>query len=49
MGAPADSIRRGNVEEFVAYGFHCRLLGQLNEAQRAQIERFVDDVRPRGR
>lgn len=49
MGAPADSIRRGNVEEFVAYGFHCRLLGQLDEAQRAQIERFVDDVRPRGR
>lgn len=44
MGAPADSIRRGNVEEFVAYGFHCRLLGQLDEAQRAQIERFVDDV-----
>ncbi len=47
MGAPADSIPRGNVEEFVAYGFHCRLLGQLDGKERARISRFVDDVRGR--
>lgn len=45
MGAPADSIPRGNVEEFVAYGFHCRLLGQLDNKERAQIRQFVDEVR----
>ncbi|KAL4459101.1 hypothetical protein ABPG75_013966 [Micractinium tetrahymenae] len=44
MGASADAIPRGNVEEFVAYGFHCRLLGQLSGKQRAQIRQFVDEV-----
>ena len=29
MGAPAESVLRGNVEDFVAYGFYCRKLEEL--------------------
>ena len=29
LGAPVESIRRGNVEDFVAYGFYSRYMHQL--------------------
>ena len=39
-GAPAAAIRRGNVEDFVAYGFHCRPLQDLSqEARRTKTAR----------
>lgn len=44
MGAPVETILRGNAEEFVAYGFHCRLLHQLSEPEQANIRGFLDDV-----
>lgn len=28
-GAPYEAIRRGNVEDFVAYGFYCRTVQNL--------------------
>ena len=33
-GAPPEAIRRGNVEDFVAYGFHCRPLQDLSQEAR---------------
>ena len=29
LGAPFDSIKKGNVEDFVAYGFYCRTMDNL--------------------
>ena len=33
-GAPPEAIRRGNVEDFVAYGFHARPLADLSQQAR---------------
>jgi len=30
MGAPAESVLRGNVEDFVAYGFYCSRMQELD-------------------
>ena len=41
-GAPPEAIRRGNVEDFVAYGFHCRPLRDLSqEARRTETARLL--------
>ena len=29
LGTPAESIQRGNAEDFVAYGFFCRPMAEL--------------------
>lgn len=31
LGAPSESVLRGNVEDFIAYGFYCRRLDQLSQ------------------
>ncbi|PRW60464.1 expressed protein isoform A [Chlorella sorokiniana] len=44
LGVEPEAVLRGNVEEFVAYGFHCKLPHQLGEADRAAVMAFVDQV-----
>jgi len=40
-GAPADSIRRGNITAFIAYGFHCKRPGELAPDEAADVEQYV--------
>ena len=41
MGAPLESIRRRNVEDFIAYGFYCRTYGELPPKVLATIIRNI--------
>jgi len=43
-GAPFSEIRRGNVEDFVAYGFYQSTWAGLGPAEAAAAAAFVDDV-----
>eukprot|EP00884_Botryococcus_braunii_P016768 jgi/Botrbrau1/3775/Bobra.0183s0010.1 len=38
---PYAAIKRGNVEDFVSYGFYCRTMAQLPLKQKAHVEKFV--------
>ena len=40
-GAPASDIKRGNVLEFIAYGFYCARLESLAPAERADVDQYV--------
>ncbi|CAL8465236.1 g4771 [Coccomyxa elongata] len=40
-GVPYESIRRGNVEDFVAYGFYCRTMDTLPPRLQAATKIFV--------
>ena len=46
-GAHPDTIGRGNVEDFVAYGFYTRTKADLPREQRDAIEAFVREVEKR--
>ena len=46
-GAHPDTIGRGNVEDFVAYGFYTRTKADLPREQRDAIEAFVREVERR--
>ena len=46
-GAPPESIRRGNVEDFVAYGFYTATKAELPREQRDAIEAFVRELERR--
>ena len=39
-GAPFEAIHRGNVEDFIAYGFYCKRTEQLTEGVRACFRLF---------
>ncbi|KAK9828088.1 hypothetical protein WJX81_002392 [Elliptochloris bilobata] len=43
-GAPPEAIRRGNVEEFLAYGFHCRPLADLSGEDREALGGYIDRI-----
>ena len=40
-GAPAASIKRGNVTEFISYGFYCKRLEALDDGERADVDQYV--------
>jgi len=44
LGAPFAEVARGNVEDFVAYGFYQSTWAGLGAADAATATRFVDDV-----
>ena len=46
-GAPPESIRRGNVEDFVAYGFYTATKAELPREQRDAIEAYVREMERR--
>ena len=43
-GAPRKAILRGNVEDFIAYGFHAQRLEDLSPEGRAGVADFVDRI-----
>ena len=43
-GAPIASIKRRNVEEFIAYGFHCARLPDLTPSERAAVSDYVERI-----
>lgn len=43
----AAEIPRGNIDEFVAYGFFCLNYDELEDAKRAQVNAFVNEVEAR--
>lgn len=43
-GAPIASIKRTNVEEFIAYGFHCARLEDLTPDERAAVSHYVERI-----
>ena len=40
----AQDLRRGNVQDFVAYGFYCSCYAALPRAQRDATEEFIQEV-----
>jgi pimeloyl-ACP methyl ester carboxylesterase len=47
LGAPIESIYRGNVEEFVAYGFFCQKLEDLTPEQLGLVQNFLSTAEER--
>jgi pimeloyl-ACP methyl ester carboxylesterase len=43
-GAPIATIKRDNVEEFIAYGFHCARLADLTDEERCGVTTYVARV-----
>lgn len=43
----ASEVPRGNIEEFVAYGFFCRALNDIDDVRRQQVADFVKEVEER--
>ncbi|BDA49445.1 hypothetical protein COCOBI_14-0620 [Coccomyxa sp. Obi] len=43
-GVPAEEVRRGNVEDFVAYGFYFRRLEALPPQLQRAVAEFVDQI-----
>lgn len=41
-GAPYEAVRRGNVEDFVAYGFYTRAMSQLPDKARQSCKHDVE-------
>ncbi len=41
LGAPVESIRRGNVEDFVAYGFYSRYMHQLPPHVSTSLDLYI--------
>ena len=44
LDCPADSIPRGNLEEFVAYGFFCQRIEEMDGEGAAAVKSFVSKV-----
>ncbi|KAG7668636.1 hypothetical protein Ndes2526B_g03740 [Nannochloris sp. 'desiccata'] len=47
LGASNSSILRGNVEEFVAYGFFCQKIESLSSSQRILVQNFLSTAEER--
>ncbi|KAK9841742.1 hypothetical protein WJX81_000194 [Elliptochloris bilobata] len=44
LGAPFESLKRGNIEDFIAYGFYCKRPDELAPEARQQLSEYIDRI-----